>query len=167
MCLNAVTRLQEDLLPGYYSIKRHFEFSEYFIPDRDHPSYSGNVQIYTSLGHSLFLAMTNDTCVKSSIDDFLNTTNNETEFPEITRVFKENFEMKLQEGSVLKYLNFRIFQSPVSFSVYQTDNIMELVNEWFPTGKFRKVDTPFRKYYSYGKELLAALQLTGHALYNV
>ena len=32
----------------------------------------------------------------------LNTTNNETSFPEITRFLKENFEMKLQEGSVLK-----------------------------------------------------------------
>ena len=32
----------------------------------------------------------------------LNTTNNETDFPELTRVFKEQFEMKVQEGSVLK-----------------------------------------------------------------
>ena len=41
---------------------------------------------------------------------------------------------------------------------------MELVNEWFPTGKFRNVDTPFRIDSSYEKELLAALLLTGHAL---
>ena len=53
--------------------------------------------------------------------------------------------MKVQEGSVLKYLNFRIFQPPLGFSVDHTDNIMELVNEWFPTGKFIKVDTTFRK----------------------
>ena len=45
MCLNAVTRLREDLLPVYQSIKRHSEFAEYFIPDRDHPSYYWNVQI--------------------------------------------------------------------------------------------------------------------------
>ena len=32
-----------------------------------HPSYSWNFQIYTSLGHSLLVAMTNDTCVKSSM----------------------------------------------------------------------------------------------------
>ena len=48
--------------------------------------------------------------------------------------------MKVQEGSVLKYLNFRIFQSPLGFITDQTDQIMELVNEWFPTGKFRNVD---------------------------
>ena len=35
--------------------------------------------------------------------DVLNTTNNENAFPELTRVFKEQFNMKLQEGSVLKY----------------------------------------------------------------
>ena len=51
MCLNAVTRLREDLLPGYQSIKINSQFAEHFIPDRDHPYYSWNVQIYTSLGH--------------------------------------------------------------------------------------------------------------------
>ena len=67
MCLNAVTRLLEDLLPGYQSIKGHSEFAEYSIIYRDHPSYSWNVQIYTSLGHSLLIVMTNDTFVKSSM----------------------------------------------------------------------------------------------------
>ena len=57
--------------------------------------------------------------------------------------------MKFQEGSVLKYLTFRIYQSPLGFSVDQTDHIMELVNDWFPNGKFRKVDTPFRTDYTY------------------
>ena len=44
---------------------------------------------------------------------------------------------------------------------------MELVNEWFPTGKFRKVDTPFRIDSSYEKELLAAFPLTEYALHKV
>ena len=52
--------------------------------------------------------------------------------------------MKVQEGYVLKYLNLRIFQYPLGFNVDQTDQIMELVNKGLPTGKFRKVDTPFR-----------------------
>ena len=51
MCLNAVTRLIEDLPPDCQSIKGHSEFEEYFVPDCNHPSYSWNVQIYTSLGH--------------------------------------------------------------------------------------------------------------------
>ena len=59
--------------------------------------------------------------------------------------------MKAQEGSVLKHLNFRIFQSPIGLSVDKTDHIMELLNEWYPTGKFRKFDTPFRTYSAYEK----------------
>ena len=59
--------------------------------------------------------------------------------------------MKVQEGSVIKYLNFRSFQSPLGFIIDHTDHIMELFNEWFPTGKFRNVDTPFRTDSSYEK----------------
>ena len=43
MCPNAVNRLQEDLLPGYQSIKINSEFDKYLIPDRDHPSCSFNL----------------------------------------------------------------------------------------------------------------------------
>ena len=86
-----------------------------------------------------------------STDDVLNTINNENTFPELTRVFKEQFEIKVQEVSVLKYLNFRIYQSPLGFSIYQTDHIMELVNEWFPTGSFIKFDTTFWTDSSYEK----------------
>ena len=80
-----------------------------------------------------------------STDDVMNTTNNEIAFLEITIFFEEHFEIKFREGSVLKYLNFRVFPSPLGFSVYQTEHIMELVNEWLPTGKYRKVDTLFSK----------------------
>ena len=74
--------------------------------------------------------------------------------------------MKVQEGSVLKYLKFRIFQSTLVFRVDQTDHIIELVNEWLPTGKFRKVDTNLRTEYLYEKELLSALPLTVHTLHK-
>ena len=67
MSLNAVTRLREDLIPDYQSTKRHSQFKQYFVPDHNHASYSWNLQVNTSLGHSLLVAMTNDTCVKSSM----------------------------------------------------------------------------------------------------
>ena len=41
---------------------------------------------------------------------------------------------------------------------------MELVNEWFRTNFFRKIDTPFIIDYTYEKELTIALPLTGNAL---
>ena len=37
-----------------------------------------------------------------STDNVLNTTNTETEFSELRRVLEESFEMKFQEGSVLR-----------------------------------------------------------------
>ena len=60
--------------------------------------------------------------------DVINTTNNQNAFPKLARLFKEHFEMKLQEVTVLKYLNFRICQYPLGLSIDQTDHIMELVN---------------------------------------
>ena len=59
-----------------------------------------------------------------STDGVLNTTNNETSFPELTRVSEEQFEIKFQEGYVLKYLNFRIFQSSLGFSLDQAGHII-------------------------------------------
>ena len=56
---------------------------------------------------------------------------------ELTRFSKEHFEIKVQEGSVFKYLHFRICQSPFGFSIDHTDHIIEIVNELFPTAKFR------------------------------
>ena len=39
---------------------------------------------------------------------------------------------------------------------------MELVNEWLPTGKFRKVDTPFCTDYTYENELMAVVTSIGN-----
>ena len=107
-----------------------------------------------TIDHAIYIkAFVDDTLSYLTVytDNDLNTINNENSFPEPTRLFKENFEMKVQEGSVLRYLKFRICQSPLGFSIDQTDEIMELVNEWFPTRKFKNVDTPFRTDSSYEK----------------
>ena len=41
---------------------------------------------------------------------------------------------------------------------------MDLVNEWFPYGKFINIDTPFRTYSTYEKKMIAAVPLTGNSL---
>ena len=64
-----------------------------------------------------------------STDDVLKTTNNEIESPELRRVFKEDFGIKVHRLSVLKYPNFRICQYPIGLSIDKTDKITELVNE--------------------------------------
>ena len=67
MSLNVVNRLKVDLLPDYLYIDRNSEFKECFVPDRNHISYAWNLQVYTSLIHSLLVAITNNTCVKFSM----------------------------------------------------------------------------------------------------
>ena len=54
----------------------------------------------------------------------------------------------------LSTLIFQIFQYYLGFIIDQTGNIMEIVNEWFPTGKFRKVDTNFRTDSTYENYLI-------------
>ena len=41
------------------------------------------------------------------------------------------------------------------------------MNAWFPTGKFRKVDTPFMTDYTYEKNLMTALTLIVNSLHKV
>ena len=99
-----------------------------------------------------------------STDDVLNTTNNEKEFTELRRFFEEAFEIKSQEGYVLKYFNFSIFHSRIGFSTDQTEHIRGLVIEWFPTEYSRKIGTTFLTVSTYKQELMDALTLTGNAL---
>ena len=63
----------------------------------------------SKIDHAIFIKVISDVTVSYltvSNDDVINTTNNETEFTELTRVYEEYFEIKVQEGSVFKYLNF-------------------------------------------------------------
>ena len=39
---------------------------------------------------------------------------------------------------------------------------MEIVNEWFPTGNFRNIDTPFWVESTYEKKLIPAVIFTGN-----
>ena len=53
----------------------------------------------STIYHDIYIKVFSDVTVSYltvSTDDFLNTTNNETELSELTRVFGENFEMKVQ-----------------------------------------------------------------------
>ena len=80
-----------------------------------------------TIDHSVYIKVLSDGKVSYLTvynDDVLNTTNNETAFPELRIFFEEDFEVKFQEVSVLKYLNSQTFQSPPDFSVDQTYHTM-------------------------------------------
>ena len=107
-----------------------------------------------TIDHDIYIKVFHDGTVSYLMvytDNFLNTTNAETSFTELRIFFEEYFELKVQEGSVLRYRNFRIFHSPLGFSIDKNDHITEIVNEWLPTGKFKKFDLPFRTDSTYEK----------------
>ena len=84
-----------------------------------------------------------------STDDLINNTNNDSAFTETKKIFEEAFEIKIQEGSVIRYLKIRIYLSPLGVSIYQTYNIMDLVNGWLLYGEFINLDTPYQEDYTY------------------
>ena len=54
--------------------------------------------------HAIYIkVLTNGTVSYITVctDDILNPTNNDAAVPELTRIFEEHFEMKVQEGSVI------------------------------------------------------------------
>ena len=82
----------------------------------------------STIYHDIYIKVLSDGTVSYltvSTDDFMTTTNNVTAFHELPRVFEEQFWMKVQEVSVLKYLNFLIFQYPLGFSV-----VIRLITSW-------------------------------------
>ena len=70
------------------------------------------IQNKITIDHAIYINIFSKLTVSYLIvsnDDVLNTTNNEIEFTEVTRVFEEYFYIKVQEVYVLKYLNLRFF----------------------------------------------------------
>ena len=67
MCLNEVTIIKEGIIPAYQKIKRNYEFHERFVTASYQPYYYWNDQAHTSLGHSLLVEPTNETCIKYSM----------------------------------------------------------------------------------------------------
>ena len=64
-----------------------------------------------TIDHDIYIKVLSDgtvSCLTVSTDDVLNTTNNDTAFNELRIVFQEAFGIKVQEGSIFKYLNLRI-----------------------------------------------------------
>ena len=78
-----------------------------------HAIYNINLFYYGTVSH-----------LTVSTDYVLNTNNIEIVFTELRRFLDEDFDTKFQEGCVLKYLDFLIFCSPISFSIDQNYHIM-------------------------------------------
>ena len=67
MNFHGVTKLRVHLLPNFLDIKQNNEFKEYMFPPPNHVAFKWNSQVYNSIRHSLLVALTNGTSIKSSM----------------------------------------------------------------------------------------------------
>jgi hypothetical protein len=78
------------------------------------------------------------------------------------------FEVTLQEGEILRFMNLRIIQSPVGIIIDHTDHIVEnVLDPYFQdrdTAKRRSITGPFPTDTSFEQRLCEAPVLTGTAL---
>lgn len=59
----------------------------------------------TTIDHAIYINVLYGgtiSCLTVSTNYIINNTNNKTDFPYLIKVFQESFEIKIQEGSVLK-----------------------------------------------------------------
>ena len=71
----------------------------------------------STIDHAIYVKLFSDGTVSYltvSMGDVLNTTNNYKVFQQLKRVFENNFKIKTQEGSFLKYPNYRILNNTLS-----------------------------------------------------
>ena len=91
-------------------------------------------------------------------DDILLATNSKDLKEEVLNTLLSAFKVTTQEGTILKYLNFRIIQSDSGVSIDQTDHILDLVNSYIPVDtKLSPVDTPLRTDRQFQTEVGASL----------
>ena len=116
-----------------------------------HPlSVDGAIFAMSRQTHILILAV--------QTDDLLIATNSSTLKNEVLQTLTAAFKVTTQEGSVIKYLNFRIIQSPHGISIDQTNHILDLVNSHIPKETLLgDVNTPLRSDRKFQDEVSSSL----------
>ena len=108
--------------------------------------------------------------LNTSTDDFLCAYSNQTIFDTLCTHLKRFFDITTEQGTLLKYLNLRIIQSPFGISVDQSQHIEHtIINKYFPPEKvaesgLKAVHTPFNTCNKYEIDLLEQLPATGEHL---
>ena len=96
--------------------------------------------------------------VSVQTDDLLLATNSAALKDEVLNTLLSAFKVTTQEGSLVKYLNFRIIQSIHGISIDQTDHILDFVNTYIPVDtKLDPVNTPLRSDRQFQNEVSASL----------
>jgi hypothetical protein len=123
--------------------------------------------IRCSCDHGVFILTTpEETCyIALETDDLLFISKTRAPFLRLKASLKQLFDLTVCEGSVLKFLNLRIVQSPSGISFDQTRHIQHVIlSEYFkdiPPSSIKRQMYPFPLEPSFEKQLYEAPPLTG------
>jgi hypothetical protein len=111
----------------------------------------------------LALALATDDCIVLCDD--------RVQFLDLKEKMEKMFEVTLQEGAILRFLNVRIIQSPAGISIDQTDHILDTIVMSFlknqGTSELVSITSPFPTDSSLEQRLYEAPVLVGAALKKI
>jgi len=94
----------------------------------------------------------------SETDDFMLLVSKKELYLNIKARIEKSYDITMQEGPVIKYLNLQIIQSDAGISFDQTQHILKMLEPHYPQGSsFTKTDIPFRTDRDYEQELMNAI----------
>jgi hypothetical protein len=123
--------------------------------------------------HALFLwqTPTAELFLALATDDFLVLTDDRELFLALKSGLEKLFKFTLQEGSVLRFLNLRIIQSPDRISIDQTDHVVDsIIKPYFKlrdVSKLVRITSPFPTDTSFEQQLYESPIITGSALRSI
>jgi len=94
----------------------------------------------------------------SEIDDFMLLVSQKHLYLDIKTRIEKSYDITMQEGPVLQYLNLQIIQSDAGISIDQTKHIFKMLKPHFPINSaFTATDIPFRTDRAYEEEMMDAV----------
>jgi hypothetical protein len=104
-------------------------------------------------------------------DNFILLISSQALFLSLKTGLEKLFELTLQEGSILRFLNLRIIQSPYGISIDQTDHLVDSIIEPYfkdrDVSKLLSITSPFPTDLSFEQLLYEAPILVGPALRKI
>ena len=94
----------------------------------------------------------------SETDDFMLLVSHKQLYIDIKTRIEKSYDITMQEGPVIQYLNLQIIQSDAGISFDQTQHILKMLEPHYPkTSSFTRTDIPFRTDREYEQELMNAI----------
>jgi len=94
----------------------------------------------------------------SETDDFMLLVSEKQLYLDIKTRIEKSYDITMQEGPILQYLNLQIIQSDAGISIDQTKHILKMLEPHFPKdSSFTATDIPFRTDREYEQDMMNAV----------